>query len=258
MALLKQPHEIEHLRVGGARLAQVVAQVALRAVPGASTAALDQYAEELIRAGGDTPAFLGYTPRGAKRPYPATMCISVNNEVVHGIPNEEPRMLAPGDVVSLDCGLVHEGLIVDHAITVLVGEGDKMAEQLVTASREALAAAIREVRAGTHLGDIGAAVEEVAARYNLGVAYELGGHGVGHAVHEEPYIANTGERGVGVVLEAGMVLALEPILTEGMDGRVKLLKDGYTYVTRDGTRAAHFEHTIVVTEGGAEVLTIPT
>lgn len=257
MALLKQPHEIERLRTGGVRLAHVVAQVALRAVPGASTAALDQYAEELIRAGGDTPAFLGYTPRGAKRPYPATMCISVNNEVVHGIPNEEPRILAPGDVVSLDCGLVHGGLIVDHAITVVAGEGDEVAAQLVAASREALVAAIREVRAGAHLGDIGAAVEEVAARYNFGIAYELGGHGVGHAVHEEPYIANTGERGVGVMLEAGMVLALEPILTEGMDGRVKLSKDGYTYVTRDGTRAAHFEHTIVVTEDGADILTIP-
>lgn len=256
MSSVKQPHEIELLRVGGARLAQVVAAVASRALPGVSTAELDQYAEELIRASGDTPAFLGYTPRGAKRPYPATMCVSVNNEVVHGIPNEEPRLLAPGDVVSLDCGLVHEGLIVDHAVTVVVGEGDAVATQLVLASREALAAAIREVRAGAHVGDIGAAVEDVAAQYNFGIAYELGGHGVGYVVHEEPYIANTGERGRGEVLKAGMVLALEPILTEGMDGRVKLLKDGYTYVTRDGTRAAHFEHTIVVTEDGADILTI--
>lgn len=255
MALPKKPEEIELMRVGGRRLAQVVSSVATRVAPGVSTAELNEYAEALIREGGDTPAFLGYTPHGAKRPYPATMCISVNDAVVHGIPNEEPLVLREGDVVSLDCGLVHEGLIVDHAITVAVGTPDERAKRLMDASREALNAAISVVKAGAHVGDIGAAVEEVAMRYNLGIAYELGGHGVGYAVHEEPYIGNTGEPGSGEKLASGMVLALEPILTEGMDGRVKLAKDGYTYLTKDGTRAAHFEHTIVVTESGAEILT---
>lgn len=254
---IKTPEEIALIREGGKRLAAVVAAVAKEALPGVSTATLDERAEALIRAGGDTPAFLGYSPRGAKRPYPATMCISVNDEVVHGIPNEEPRTLALGDVVALDCGLVHEGLITDHAVTVIVGgDGDDEARRLVQSTREALEAAIAAARSGNHVGDIGHAVEGVAERYGFGIAYELGGHGVGYKVHEEPYISNVGDPGTGEELVPGMVLALEPILTTGLDGRVKLMKDGYTYVTRDGSRASHFEHTILITENGAaEILT---
>jgi len=252
---IKTPEDIAVLREGGRRLAHVVKEVASLVRAGVSIHELDEKAESLIRAYGDEPAFLGYTPRGARRKYPATMCISVNEEVVHGIPTEDPRVLKDGDVISLDCGLAHKGLITDHAVTVIVGEGDASAQTLVRATAEALDAAVREARAGNHVGDIGAAVENVAARYNLGVAYELGGHGVGYAVHEEPYISNTGNKGEGELLKEGMVLALEPIFTEGMDGRVKLLKDGYTYVTRDGTRAAHFEHTLVITKDGPEVLT---
>lgn len=254
-SFVKSNNDIAHLREGGKRLAHVVREVSALVRPGISVDELDQKAELLIRSLGDSPAFLGYTPRGAKRAYPATMCISVNEEVVHGIPNENPRVLNEGDIISLDCGLVHEGLITDHAVTVVVGQGDDRALTLVKKTKEALDEAIRVSRAGNRVGDIGAAVEAVALRANLGVAYQLGGHGVGHAVHEEPYIANTGDAGTGEVLVPGMVLALEPIFTEGLDGRVKLLSDGYTYVTRDGTRSAHFEHTILITEDDAEILT---
>lgn len=252
---IKSASDIAALRVGGARLAHVVHEVSQAVRPGISIAELDEKAEALIRAYGDEPAFLGYSPRGAKRAYPATMCISVNEEVVHGIPNEDPRVLHEGDIVTLDCGLAHQGLITDHAVTMIVGAGDASAQKLVQATRVALDEAIAVARAGNHVGDIGARVEEVAVQYGLGVAYQLGGHGVGHAVHEEPYIANTGEAGTGEELLPGMVLALEPIFTEGLDGRVKLMSDGYTYVTRDGTRAAHFEHTILITEGAPEILT---
>lgn len=254
-SFIKTPEDITLLRESGKRLATVVSEVSKLVRPGISIEALDKKAEELIRAYGDEPAFLGYRPRGAKREYPATMCISVNEEVVHGIPTEDARILKEGDVISLDCGLAHQGLITDHAVTVIVGEGDALAKKLVQATKESLTVAIGAARAGAHVGDIGAAVEEVAHNYNFGVAYELGGHGVGHKVHEEPYISNIGEKGTGVELVPGMVLALEPIFTEGLDGRVKLLKDGYTYVTRDNSRAAHFEHTILITEGASEILT---
>lgn len=255
---IKTQEEIALMREGGHRLAGVVAEVAASLAPGMTTDALDALAERLIRQGGDEPAFLGYSPRGAKRPYPATLCVSVNEEVVHGVSNEDARTLKEGDIVSLDCGLTHQGLITDHAVTIILGEGDTGAKLLVQATKEALDVAIRAARSGRHVGDIGAAVEEVANRYGFGIAYELGGHGVGHLVHEEPYISNVGNVGEGELLVPGMVLALEPILTEGMDGRVKLMKDGYTYVTKDGSRSAHFEHTIVITEGEPEILTKPS
>lgn len=243
------------MREGGRRLAGVVAKVAASVQSGMTTDTLDALAERLIREGGDEPSFLGYSPHGAKRPYPAAMCVSVNEEVVHGVSNEDARTLKEGDIVSLDCGLTHGGLITDHAVTIILGESDGKAKLLVRATKESLDAAIKAARGGGHVGDIGAAVEEVANRYGFGIAYELGGHGVGHLVHEEPYISNVGNAGEGELLVPGMVLALEPILTEGMDGRVKLMKDGYTYVTKDGSRSAHFEHTILITEGEAEILT---
>ncbi len=250
---IKTADDITLLREGGKRLAHVVAQAASLVVPGVSTAVLDARAEALIREGGDTPAFLGYTPRGAKRAYPATICISVNNEVVHGIPNEAPRTIQDGDIVSLDCGLVHHGLIVDHAVTVVVGEREHLA-RLAQATREALAAGINAARGGAHVGDIGAAIDEVAEQYGFGNVYQLGGHGVGYAVHEEPFIQNSGRVGEGEELVPGMVLAIEPMFTEGAP-EVKLTKDGYTYVTKDGGYAAHFEHTILITDGVPEIFT---
>lgn len=254
MSLTKTPEEIQILREGGKRLARIVREVAKKVAPGMLVADLDALAERLTREGGDTPAFLGYSPRGAKRAYPASICISVNDEVVHGIPNENPRILKDGDIVSLDYGIVHEGLITDHAVTVIAGRADQKAKRLVKATEEALMAGIKAARADNHVGDIGAAVQKVGERYGYGIVWELGGHGVGYRVHEEPYIPNFGEPGTGPELVPGMVLAIEPMFTEGSPD-VKLMPDGYTFVTADHSRAAHFEHTIVITDGAPEILT---
>ena len=252
---VKTQEDIAALREGGARLAHIVSTVARAVAPGVSTEVLNTLAEKLIQEGGDTPAFLGYTPRGAKRPFPASICISINEEVVHGIPNESPRVILEGDIVSLDCGIVHRGLISDHAISVGAGSIDSHAEALIQKTNEALMEGIRAARAGAHIGDIGAAIEAVGVRHGYGVVYELGGHGVGYKVHEEPYVPNVGDKGNGETLLSGMVLAIEPMFTEG-SSRVKLMPDGYTFVTKDQSRSAHFEHTILVTEDEPEILTV--
>lgn len=252
---VKTPQDIEHLREGGRRLARIVREIAGRTIPGVSTDELNTLAERLIRKEGDEPAFLGYTPRGAKRPFPAAVCISINEEVVHGIPNENPRIIEEGDIVGIDCGIRHRGLITDHAVSVIAGEGNQKTKALVSLTRDALMAGIHAAHAGNAIGDISSAIEAIGIQHGYGVVYELGGHGVGYKVHEEPYVPNTGEAGHGERLLSGMVLAIEPMFTEG-SARVKLLSDGYTFTTRDGSRAAHFEHTILVTEGNPEILTI--
>ena len=245
--------DIDTLRQAGSILAQVLRDTALLVKPGTTTAALDLAAEESIRAQGAVPAFLNYKPQGATYPYPAVLCVSINDEVVHGIPSEE-RILAEGDVVALDLGLSYKGLFVDHAVTVCVGEGDDAAQKLLAGTKEALSVAISAVKAGGHVGDIGAAVEGVARKYNLAIVTDLGGHAVGKSVHEKPFIANAGTAGTGEKLVEGMVLAIEPILTEGR-GAITLAEDEWTYRTRDHSRAAHFEHTILITKDGAEILT---
>jgi len=174
--------------------------------------------------------------------------------VVHGIPNEDVRILADGDVVTLDIGLKHRGLITDAAITVIAGKPQVKDVELVRSTEEALAAGIAEARTGNTLGDVGAAIDAVAKRYGFGSPRELGGHGVGKSVHELPFVYNYGKPGKGPVLEEGQVMAIEPMLTHG-SGAVRLLPDDYTYVTSDGARAAHVEHTIIVGAEGAEVLT---
>ncbi|MBX4216063.1 type I methionyl aminopeptidase, partial [Candidatus Parcubacteria bacterium] len=186
-------------------------------------------------------------------PYPATLCVSINNEVVHGIPGE--TVLKEGDIVSLDLGLRHQGLIVDAAITVAVGKTDAKAAKLIETTKEALARGVSAVRAGGFVGDIGKAIELYVKPLKFGIVTELGGHGVGYEVHEEPYVPNVGMKGNGPKLKNGMVIAIEPMLAEGK-GEVYLDKDGYTFKTADGTRAAHFEHTIVVTAEGFEILTV--
>lgn len=251
---VKSTEEIAHLREGGKHLARIVREVSRHVAVGHSVADLDTMAERLTREQGDTPAFLGYSPHGAKRPYPASICVSINEEVVHGIPTENPHLIKDGDIVSLDYGISHKGLITDHAVTVIAGKADQKAKRLVKATEEALTAGIKAAWAGNHVGDIGAAVQKVAERYGYGIVWELGGHGVGYRVHEEPYIPNFGEPGTGPELVPGMVLAIEPMFTEGSPD-VRLMPDGYTFVTRDHSRAAHFEHTIVITGGAPEVLT---
>lgn len=224
-------------------------------VPGVTTLELDRIAEQAIRGFGDVPAFLGYTPRGAERPFPGSVCTSVNDVVVHGMPNEPIITLKEGDIIGLDVGLIHQGLITDAAVTVAVGRVGEDVQELVRVTREALMAGIVAARAGNRVGDIGAAIQAFVTPYGYGIVRELGGHGVGHKVHEEPMILNYGKAGTGEKLVPGMVIAIEPMLNEG-SAEVVFEDDGYTVRTRDGSLSAHFEHTILITEGEAEILTI--
>jgi len=245
-------NEIEILREAGRNLSNILKNVAQKAVSGVQTKDLDRYAKELIEKVGDKPAFLGYKPYGAKAAYPASLCVSVNNEVVHGIPSE--RSLKDGDIVGLDLGLSHKGFFVDMAITVPVGNIDSVAKKLIESARAALDAGISSARAGARIGDIGNAIEAYAKKTGFSVVDTLGGHGVGKNIHEDPYIPNVGRKNTGEKLESGQVLALEPMLNEG-GKEVNLEKDGYTFTTRDGKRSAHFEHTILITKDKAEILT---
>lgn len=255
MITIKTKEEITILREGGKRHALILAEIAKMVRPGVTTKELNDKAHELVLAGGDKPAFLNYKPHGAKRPYPASICVSVNDEVVHGIPNENDRMLKEGDIVSLDLGLIHKGLITDSAITVPVGKISPELTQLLETTKKALMAGIKKIKAGKRVGDIGNAIEREAVHFGYGVVRELAGHGVGYEVHEDPYVPNYGDVGKGEVLQAGMVIAIEPMFNLGTD-EVKLDKDGYTYRTKDGKPSAHFEHTVVVTKSGAEILTM--
>lgn len=251
----KTKEEINVLREGGKYLGEILSQLEEMLEVGLSTAAIDEEGRRLIEKAGARPAFLGYTPQGASRPYPSAVCVSINDEIVHGIPNEDPVLLQEGDVVTLDLGLTYDGLITDSALTAIVGETkDEDVKRLVQGTQEALMAGIKEVRVGNTIGDIGAAIEGVAKRLNLSVFRELVGHGVGYAVHEDPYVPNFGKPGSGERLEEGLVIAIEPMFGLGKSG-IYTKSDGYTYATRDGSIAAHFEHTVVVTPDGVEILT---
>ncbi len=254
MITIKKPEEIEILKEGGQRLARILKAVSEKVVPGVSTKELNEYAEQLIAEGGDIGAFLNYTPHGAKRPYPASLCVSINEEIVHGIPNENDRVLEEGDIVSIDLGLTHKNLITDHAVSVPVGNISKEARQLLDVTKQALTVGIQAVKPGGYVGDIGAAIKKYVEPFGFGIIEMLSGHGVGYSVHEDPFVPNTAKRGQGPKLKPGMVLALEPMLTLGGTDIV-LGKDGYTYRTKDRSLAAHFEHTIVITDKGAEILT---
>ena len=251
--ILKTDNDLQELRHAGKILSDVLKACAKATRAGVTTAKLDLLAEEMIRAEGGIPSFLNYKPSGAAYPYPAALCISVNDEVVHGIPSEA-HVLQDGDMVSLDLGLSYNGYFVDSAVTVFVGSGDAKGQKLMDATREALSAGIAATKVGGHVGDIGAAIEKVAKRYGMAVVEELGGHAVGKSVHEKPFIANFGREGEGEKIVDGMVLALEPIFTEGKK-TVSVAEDQWTYITRDGSRAAHFEQTLVVTKAGVEILT---
>ncbi len=253
MITIKKPQEIKALRDGGRRLAFILKTLAEAVAPGVNAKDLDLLAEKLANEGGDTPAFLGYRPEGVHKSYPASICVSINDEVVHGIPTEE-KILKEGDVVAIDMGLIHKNLITDSAITVIVGGGDGQAKKLVAATKKALDIGIKAARAGNTVGDIGFAIEQFVKPLGFGLAEGLAGHGVGYKVHEDPYVPNTGNAGEGEVLKPGMVIAIEPMLTEG-SSKVVFDKDGYTVRTRDGKRSAHFEHTIAITEKGPKILT---
>jgi methionyl aminopeptidase len=238
----------------GQRLAHVLRALRSAVRPGITSADLEDMAAQMIREGGDEPCFLGYMPEGAARPYPAALCVSINDEIVHGIPNEEIKMLKEGDIVGLDLGLRHNGVIVDSAITVAVGQIDEASKKLMHATEEALNAGIAAARVGGRVGDISYAIQQTIEGAGFKVIKELGGHGVGEKVHEEPFIPNFGKKGEGELLEEGMVLALEPISSAGKTS-VIIDADGYTYRTKDGSRSAHFEHTILIEKEGVVVVT---
>ncbi|OGI83448.1 hypothetical protein A2997_01800 [Candidatus Nomurabacteria bacterium RIFCSPLOWO2_01_FULL_36_10b] len=275
--IIKTPEEIALLREGGKHLARIVRAVAERVVVGISTKSLDEYAHKLISDYGDTPAFLNYKPDGAPHPFPSTACISINEEVVHGIPNEN-HIIADGDIVTIDIGLNHSGCFTDHAITVIAGTtSSPEAKKLVEDTQIALMRGIEAIHSGSTVGDIGYAIQtfvegsgpplvvgEVVpsdgtggvrmGQRGYGIVRGYAGHGVGRYIHEDPFIMNEGKKGSGPKLVPGMVIAIEPMLTLGTH-KTKVLSDGYTVVTTDKSLSAHFEHTVLITENGYEILT---
>ena len=238
------------MRTGGHILADVVDRLRETVKPGLSTLEIDEDIEAFIRSKGATPAFKGY------RGFPATVCISINEEVVHGIPSAH-RRIKEGDIVGLDLGCIVEGYYADCAITLAIGDVPPKVQQLLDVTRESLDAGIAECRVGLRLSDVSHAVQTHVERAGFSVVRAFVGHGIGRALHEDPQIPNFGDPGRGPQLRPGMVLAIEPMVTMG-SWEVKVLDDGWTAVTRDGSLAAHFEHTIAVTETGPEVLTSRT
>ena len=249
MIVCKSAAEIERMRAANVLVADVLAELAELVKPGVTTADLDEAAERLVRAAGAEPAFKGY------RGYPATLCASVNEQVVHGIPGN--RALVEGDIISLDMGVRLNGLFGDSAVTVPVGRVAPEVARLLLVTREALARGIEQVRLGGRVSDIGHAIQQHVEQHGFSVVREFVGHGIGAALHEEPQIANYGDPGRGPRLAEGMVLAIEPMVNMGRSA-VKVLADGWTAVTRDGSLSAHFEHTVAVTKDGPDVLTYRT
>jgi methionyl aminopeptidase len=249
MIIRKSSDELQKMRRSGQITARTIEAVLEAVRPGVTTEALDDVAERTIRGAGAVPSFLGY------RGFTKTICASVNDEIVHGIPSRD-RVLAEGDLLSLDFGAIWEGFHSDSAVSVFVG-GQAPSEEaawLVKTTEESLDAAIDAVRPGGRLSDIGHAIESVAGRAGFGIVREYGGHGIGRALHEDPFIQNWGPAGRGPDLRPGLVVAIEPMLTLGGE-ETRQLADGWTVVTADGSLSAHFEHTIAVTEDGPEVLT---
>ena len=251
---LKTKEEIEILQEGGKRLGKILSILGTKVVPGVTNFFLEDEALRLIEEEGDKPAFLGYRPEGARRDFPASLCLSINDEIVHGIPNETKKIVKEGDIVSLDLGLIHRGLITDAAITVPAGKIDEEAQRLIETTKRALYAGIEAAKPGRNIGDIGFAISKVVDGSGFSLAEDLVGHGVGHKVHEDPFVPNFGTPGQGEKLVPGLVIALEPMVNTGTS-RIKVLSDGYTIKTRDGSRSAHFEHSIAITEEGHIVLT---
>ncbi len=251
---IKTKEEIEILREGGKRLAFIMQEIIKAVRPGMDARELDALARKLAEEGGDKPSFLHYRPAGVKHPYPAALCVSINDEIVHGIPNERTKILQMGDLVSLDMGLNHKGLFTDHAVTISVGQVDEAGQDLMNITAQALVEGIKVIKEGAHIRDISYAIERYVRPKHLGIVEELCGHGVGYKVHEDPYIPNYCLENKGERLKAGMVLALEPMVNEGTK-HITLDSDDWTYRTADGSRSAHFEHTVVVTKDGCEILT---
>lgn len=250
--MIKTKEEIEKIREGGKILRAILRRAAELVKPGVSTWELNEFAEKEIEKAGGRPAFKNYGEAGNL--FPAGLCTSINDVVVHGIPSKKEK-LKEGDIVGLDIGMEYKGLYSDTAITVPVGKISDDAKELLSVTEEALKAGIAKAVAGSRLGDVGSAIQAVADKHGLGVVRDLVGHGVGYAVHEEPQVPNYGKAGTGMVLKEGMVLAVEPMFTLGTHKLIFDESDGWTISTADGRYSAHFEHTIAVGKNRAEVLT---
>ncbi|MBN1829187.1 MAG: type I methionyl aminopeptidase [Deltaproteobacteria bacterium] len=245
MVILKSEEEIEQIRQSNMIVAEILAGLAELVKPGVRTIDLDAYAEEGARRKGAVPAFKGY------RGYPFSLCTSMNEEVVHGMPSD--RELKEGDIISLDFGIFYKGFYGDAALTAAVGQISANAARLIAVTRESLAAAIKNVRPGNRIGDVSSAVQRCVETAGYSVVRDFVGHGIGRELHEEPPVPNYGRKGRGIELKEGMVLAIEPMVNEG-SYEVKVKEDEWTVVTRDGKLSAHFEHTVAVTSRGAIVL----
>lgn len=246
--IIKTAEELALMRQAGRIVALTLAALRREVRPGISTADLDAVANEMALRHGAIPSFKGYNG------FPASLCTSLNNEVVHGIPNRH-RILREGDIISLDFGVIYQGLQGDAAITVPVGQVSELAQRLLAVTEQSLYEGIAQAQPGNRLSDISAAVQRYAEGHGFAVVRQYVGHGIGRAMHEEPQIPNFGPPGRGPVLKPGMVLALEPMVNVGTFA-TRVLDDNWTVVTEDGSLSAHFEHTVAVTAGGPEVLTV--
>lgn len=247
--------DIDALREGGKRLARHVRRLAEMVKPGVTARQIEEAAREMVQADGDDLAFFGHKERKGDTPYPSGLCLSVNDVIVHSPASQNGRVIEAGDVVCLDFGIKHKGLYTDHAATVIAGTPKSADDEtLVRGTYEALAVGIAAARAGGTTGDIGYAVQQIAEKYHFGYPKNLSGHGVGLKVHEEPHVPNYGDPGRGPKLREGEVIAIEPMMTLGT-GELYVDKDGYSYRTKDGSRTAHAEHTVLITARGAEILT---
>ena len=247
MIFLKTDEEIELLRENNILVSETLAEVGRHIRPGVTTKELDRIAEDFIRAHGAVPAFLGY------QGYPASLCISVNEHVVHGIPSDK-IVLKEGDIVSVDCGTFMKGFVGDSAYTFAVGEVSAEARKLMEVTKEALRKGAAQAKAGNRVGDISAAVQEYAESFGFGVVRELEGHGLGRKMHEAPGVPNYGARGRGPLLKEGMVICIEPMITQG-NRAVVFERDGWTVRTRDRKLAAHYEWAVAIRRGGPDILT---
>lgn len=255
MITKKTPAEIEVLKEAGAVLSKILKELAKEAIVGNTTLDIDDKAMELAEEYGAEPVLLGYHPTFAEYPYPAAVCVSVNDCVQHGIPSEEV-VLKEGDVVNIDMSIAYKGMIVDSGVTVGVGVISDEARGLLATTQEALALGIKAAKPGNRIGDISATIQQFVESRGLSVVEELCGHGVGYAVHEEPTIPNFGKAGTGPLIEVGHVYAIEPIVNVG--GKEVYFDDegdGYSVYTTDGSISAHFEHTVAITENGPVILT---
>lgn len=251
MIELKTAAEVEKMRKPAKLVAEILAVLRGMVRPGITTAELDRTAERMIERGGARSAFKNY--RVGNAVFPAVLCVSINEQVVHGIPSN--RVLREGDIVSLDFGVSIDGYYGDAAVTVPVGGIDEDSRRLIETTERSLYAGIENLRPGCRLGDVGAAVQQVAEAEGFSVVRDFVGHGIGRSLHEEPQVPNFGTPGKGRALKAGMVIAIEPMINMGTPG-VRVLDDGWTAVTADGRRSAHFEHTVAVGENGPEILTV--